>query len=216
MRLVLLGCPGAGKGTQAAFITQKFNIPQISTGDMLRTAIKNKTTLGLQVKSVLASGQLVTDEIIIQLVKERLKDEDCKQGYLLDGFPRTIPQAQSLIENQVCLDYVIEIHVPDNELLSRLSGRRVHPQSGRTYHTHYNPPKIAGIDDISAEPLIQRPDDTEATIANRLTVYHQQTKPLIDFYQALMTSDSSAPKFVRVNGVGAVDEIKDKIFKVIL
>lgn len=210
MRLILLGAPGAGKGTQAQFITEKYNIPQISTGDMLRAAIKNETPLGLQVKDVMASGGLVSDDIIIALVKERITEDDCKNGFLFDGFPRTIPQAQALVDAGVELDYVLEIAVEDSEIIKRMSGRRVHPASGRTYHVVFNPPKVEGKDDDTGEELIQREDDSEETVRKRLDVYHQQTAPLVDFYQQLDTAN--APKYARIEGVGSVDDIKQAAF----
>lgn len=210
MRLILLGAPGAGKGTQAQFITEKYNIPQISTGDMLRAAIKNETPLGLQVKDVMASGGLVSDDIIIALVKERITEADCANGFLFDGFPRTIPQAEALVEAGVELDYVLEIAVEDSEIIKRMSGRRVHAASGRTYHVIYNPPKVEGKDDETGEDLIQREDDSEQTVRKRLDVYHEQTAPLIDFYQQLEATN--APKYVRIEGVGSVDDIKQAAF----
>ena len=211
MRLILLGAPGAGKGTQAQFICQKFQIPQISTGDMLRAAIKAGTPLGLKVKDVMASGGLVSDEIIIALVKERIQADDCKNGFLFDGFPRTIPQAQAMVDVGVTLDNVLEIEVQDEEIVQRLSGRRVHPASGRIYHVQHNPPKRPGLDDETGEPLIQREDDKEETIRNRLRIYHEQTEPLIGFYQGL--KGGSAPKFARVTGIGSVDATRDAVFK---
>jgi adenylate kinase len=211
MRLILLGAPGAGKGTQAQFICQKFQIPQISTGDMLRAAIKAGTPLGLKVKDVMASGGLVSDEIIIALVKERIQADDCKNGFLFDGFPRTIPQAQAMVDVGVTLDNVLEIEVQDEEIVQRLSGRRVHPASGRIYHVQHNPPKRPGLDDETGEPLIQRDDDKEETIRNRLRIYHEQTEPLIGFYQGL--KGGSAPKFARVAGTGSVDATRDAVFK---
>ena len=182
MRIILLGAPGAGKGTQAQFIKDKFNIPQISTGDMLRAAVSAATPLGLQAKQIMDEGKLVSDDIIIGLVKERVAQEDCKNGYLLDGFPRTIPQADAMREHSIDVGYVVEIDVADEEIIQRLSGRRVHPASGRVYHTRYNPPKVEGKDDETGEDLIQRDDDTEATVKKRLEVYHQQTRPLVDYY----------------------------------
>ena len=209
MRLVLLGPPGAGKGTQAAHICDKFGIPQISTGDMLRTAVKAGTPLGLAAKKVMDMGQLVSDDIIIGLVKERLKAPDCAKGYLFDGFPRTIPQAEALKAAQVSLDFILEIDVPDEEIVTRMSGRRVHAASGRTYHVKFNPPKKEGRDDLSGEPLIQRDDDREATVKKRLEVYRAQTRPLVDFYGRWAASgDKAAPKCLRISGLGRVDEIK--------
>jgi adenylate kinase len=209
MRLVLLGPPGAGKGTQANFIREKFGIPQISTGDMLRAAVKAGTPLGIAAKKVMDAGQLVSDEIIIALVKERLKQRDCERGYLFDGFPRTIPQAEALKAAQVGLDYVLEIDVPDDEIITRLSGRRVHPASGRTYHVKFNPPKVEGRDDLTGEPLVQRDDDREETVRKRLEVYRAQTRPLIDYYgKWAASSDPRAPKYRKIAGSGSVGEIK--------
>lgn len=210
MRVILLGAPGAGKGTQAQFICERFSIPQISTGDMLRAAVKAKTELGLQVEQVMASGGLVTDEIIIALVKERILQDDCKSGFLFDGFPRTIPQAEAMVDAGVPIDVVLEIDVADNEIVKRLGGRRVHPNSGRVYHVDFNPPKVEGKDDETGEDLIQREDDQEATIRTRLDVYHEQTEPLVSFYKAL--EDSGQPvKVIKVNGVASVDDIKEQI-----
>ncbi|WDU55536.1 adenylate kinase [Taylorella equigenitalis] len=212
MRLILLGPPGAGKGTQANFIKNKYNIPQISTGDMLRATVKAGTPLGLQVKSIMESGGLVSDDIIINLVKERLKEDDCKKGYLFDGFPRTIPQAEALKDAGVDLDYVIEIDVPHDAIIERMSGRRTHPASGRTYHIKFNPPKIDGKDDETGEELIQRDDDKEETVRKRLDVYENQTRPLVDFYSKWAESgDSKAPKYIKINGVGDVDSISKLI-----
>lgn len=211
MRLILLGAPGAGKGTQAQFICEKFSIPQISTGDMLRAAIKNETPLGLQVKDVMASGGLVSDDIIIAIVKERIQQADCQHGFLFDGFPRTIPQAQAMIDAGVELDAVLEIDVKDEEIIQRLSGRRVHAASGRIYHTIYNPPKEAGLDDVTQEPLIQREDDKEETVRNRLAVYHEQTEPLVGFYKNLNMANT--PKYLYVPGIGSVEDIKTAVFK---
>lgn len=210
MRLILLGAPGAGKGTQAQFICEKFAIPQISTGDMLRAAVKAETELGLKVKEVMASGGLVSDDIIIALVKERITEPDCANGFLFDGFPRTIPQAEAMIEAGVNLDYVVEIAVDDEEIVQRLSGRRVHEASGRVYHVQHNPPREPGKDDATGEPLIQREDDQEQTVRKRLDVYHEQTEPLVDFYQNLDTPD--APRYVKVPGIGSVEEIRDAVF----
>lgn len=210
MRVILLGAPGAGKGTQARFITEKFGIPQISTGDMLRAAVKAGTPLGLQVKGVMDSGGLVSDEIIIALIQERLTQPDCAKGFLFDGFPRTIPQAEALQKAGVTLDHVVEIDVDDEEIVSRLSGRRVHAGSGRVYHTVYNPPKVEGFDDETGEALIQREDDKEETIRKRLAIYHSQTRPLVDFYQAL-AADEGTPKYSRIEGVGSVDAITGKV-----
>jgi len=210
MRVILLGAPGAGKGTQARFITEKFGIPQISTGDMLRAAVKAGTPLGLQVKDVMDSGGLVSDEIIIALIKERLAEPDCANGFLFDGFPRTIPQAEALKAAGIKLDHVVEISVGDEEIVSRMSGRRVHPASGRVYHTEHNPPKVAGKDDVTGEELIQRKDDAEETVRHRLGVYHSQTKPLVDFYQQLAAVEGT-PKYSRIEGVGSVEEITAKV-----
>ncbi len=210
MRLILLGAPGAGKGTQAQFITEKFGIPQISTGDMLRAAVKAGTELGLQAKGIMESGGLVSDEIIIGLVKERINEPDCTAGFLFDGFPRTIPQAQAMVDAGVKIDHVVEIAVDDEEIVARLSGRRVHPGSGRVYHVRYNPPQRDGLDDETGEPLVQRDDDQEETVRKRLEVYHAQTSPLIDFYRNMDGDD--APAYHRVAGVGSVEEIKQKVF----
>ncbi len=213
MRIILLGAPGAGKGTQAKFITEKFGIPQISTGDMLRAAVGAGTELGLKVKDVMASGGLVSDEIIIALVKERIQQDDCVNGFLFDGFPRTIPQAEAMRDAGVIIDNVVEIFVDDEEIVSRLSGRRVHLDSGRIYHLVYNPPKQEGLDDETNEPLIQREDDQEDTIRKRLDVYHQQTEPLVDFYKDMGPQENApAPAYVRVEGVGDVDGIKAQLF----
>lgn len=214
MRVILLGAPGAGKGTQAQAITREFGIPQISTGDMLRAAVKDETPLGLQVKEIMASGGLVSDDIIIALVKERIQAPDCVNGFLFDGFPRTIPQAEAMKEAGVAIDYVVEIDVDDEEIVSRLSGRRVHPASGRVYHVDHNPPRVAGKDDETGEDLIQREDDQEATVRNRLKVYHEQTAPLVGYYQDWGSKDAAAaPKYVRVAGVGSLDSIRDSILK---
>lgn len=210
MRLILLGAPGAGKGTQAQFICEKYGIPQISTGDMLRAAVKAESELGLQVKEVMVSGGLVSDDIIIALVKERIQEDDCVKGFLFDGFPRTIPQAQAMIDAGVNLDYVLEIAVDDQEIINRLSGRRVHAASGRVYHVLYNQPKVEGKDDVTGEDLIQREDDKEETVRKRLDIYHEQTEPLVGFYQGL--KDASAPRYVRVEGVGSVDDIRQAVF----
>lgn len=214
MRLILLGAPGAGKGTQANFIKDKFGIPQISTGDMLRAAIKAGTPLGLAAKQVMDAGNLVSDDIIINLVKERIKEADCVNGFLFDGFPRTIPQAQAMRDAGIKIDYVVEIDVPDSEIVKRMSGRRVHPASGRTYHVVFNPPKVEGRDDVTGEDLVQRPDDAEDTVIKRLNVYHDQTKPLVEYYTAWARSgDANAPKVVHVPGIGSVDAIRDQVFK---
>ena len=212
MRIILLGAPGAGKGTQAQFICEKYGIPQISTGDMLRAAVKAKSNLGRQVKEVMASGGLVTDEVIIALVKERIKLDDCSDGFLFDGFPRTIPQASALVESDIQIDVVLEIDVQDDEIVKRLSGRRVHLDSGRVYHIVYNPPNNEGIDDISGGELIQREDDKEETVRNRLRVYHQQTKPLVEYYTNLSKSNNNI-RVIKVNGLAKVESIKEEIFK---
>ena len=216
MRLILLGAPGAGKGTQANYIKEKFNIPQISTGDMLRAAVKAGTPLGIAAKKVMDAGGLVSDDIIINLVKERIKDADCANGFLFDGFPRTIPQAQAMKDAGIPIYYVVEIEVADSEIIKRMSGRRVHPASGRTYHVVFNPPRVEGKDDITGEALVQRPDDAEDTVIKRLTVYHDQTKPLVDYYSAWAKSgDAKAPKCLNVPGVGSVESIRDQVFTVL-
>ena len=214
MRLILLGAPGAGKGTQAQYICERYDIPQISTGDMLRAAVKAGTPLGIEAKKVMDAGGLVSDEIILGLIKERLQQPDCAKGFLFDGFPRTIPQAEALKDQGVKLDFVVEVDVPDEEIIKRMSGRRVHPGSGRTYHVVFNPPRIEGKDDLTDEPLIQRDDDKEETVRKRLDVYHSQTKPLVAFYSKWAESgDADAPQYVKVAGVGSVTEIRDEIFK---
>jgi adenylate kinase len=214
MRLILLGAPGAGKGTQAQYITEKYGIPQISTGDMLRAAVKAGTPLGVEAKKVMDSGGLVSDNIILGLIKERLQQPDCAKGFLFDGFPRTIPQAEALKAQGVNLDYVVEVDVADAEIIKRMSGRRVHPASGRTYHVVFNPPRIEGKDDITGDDLIQRDDDNETTVRKRLDVYHSQTKPLVAFYSKWAESgEPGAPRYVRIAGVGSVDQIRDEIFK---
>lgn len=210
MRVILLGAPGAGKGTQAKFITEKFGIPQISTGDMLRAAVKAGTELGIKAKSVMDSGGLVSDDLIIALVKERIAQADCANGFLFDGFPRTIPQAEELVNAGVTLDYVVEIAVDDEAIVKRIAGRRVHEASGRVYHVDYNPPKVAGKDDATGDELVQRKDDTEETVRHRLSVYHSQTEPLIEFYQKL-SADKGKPKFTHIKGVGSVDDITAKV-----
>ncbi len=210
MRIILLGSPGSGKGTQAQFITKKYNIPQISTGDMLRAAVKAGTELGLEAKKVMDAGGLVSDDIILGLIKERIQENDCANGFLLDGFPRTIAQAEGLNAMQVAIDHVIEIVVEDSEIIKRMSGRRVHPASGRTYHIEFNKPKQEGLDDDTGEPLIQRDDDQESIVKKRLAVYHDQTKPLVDFYSA----DSSV-KFSSIAGVGNVSDITAKVFAIL-
>lgn len=213
MRLILLGPPGAGKGTQAAFITQHFGIPQISTGDMLRAAVKAGTPLGIEAKKVMDAGGLVSDDLIIGLVKDRLKQSDCAKGYLFDGFPRTIPQADALKSANIALDHVVEIVVPEDDIIIRMSGRRVHPASGRTYHVKFNPPKIAEKDDLTGEPLVQRDDDKEETVRHRLEVYRNQTRPLVDYYSNwAKTNDPHAPRYSQVQGVGSVDDIRQRIF----
>ena len=214
MRLILLGAPGAGKGTQATFICKKYGIPQISTGDMLRAAVKAGTPLGIEAKKVMDAGGLVSDNLIINLVKERIAQPDCAAGVLFDGFPRTIPQANAMKAAGVKLDYVLEIDVPFEAIVERMSGRRSHPASGRTYHVKFNPPKVAGVDDISGEPLIQREDDKEETVKKRLAVYSAQTRPLVDYYADWAKSDpTSAPKYRAISGTGGVDEIKARAFQ---
>lgn len=217
MRLILLGAPGAGKGTQATFICQKYGIPQISTGDMLRAAVKAGTPLGLELKKVMDSGALVSDELIINLVKERIAQPDCAQGFLFDGFPRTIPQADAMKAAGVKLDYVLEIDVPFDAIIERMSGRRSHPASGRTYHVKFNPPKVANVDDVTGEPLVQRDDDKEHTVKNRLAVYSAQTRPLVDYYANWAKSDAKngevmAPKYRAISGTGGVEEIMNRAF----
>lgn len=212
MRIIMLGAPGAGKGTQAQFITERFGIPQISTGDMLRAAVKAESELGKQVKEVMASGALVSDDIIIALIDERIRQPDCKNGFLLDGFPRTIPQAEALRNQGIHIDYVVEIAVDDEEIVHRLSGRRVHAASGRVYHAKYAPPKVEGKDDETGEPLVQREDDQEETVRKRLKIYHEQTAPLVNYYQDWARKDAaSAPGYVRVEGVGSMEEIRNQI-----
>lgn len=213
MRLILLGGPGAGKGTQAKYITEKYNIPQISTGDMLRAAVKAGTPLGIEAKKIMDAGGLVSDDIIIGLVKDRITQPDCANGFLFDGFPRTIPQADAMKAAGVKLDYVVEIAVDDEEIIKRMSGRRVHVASGRTYHVMFNPPKVEGKDDETGEDLIQRDDDKEETVRKRLEVYHDQTEPLINYYSNWANNgDADAPKYVKVEGIGTVDQIRDKTF----
>ncbi len=214
MRIILLGAPGAGKGTQAKFITESFAIPQISTGDMLRAAVKAESPLGLQVKDIMASGGLVSDELIIGLVKERISLEDCRNGFLFDGFPRTIPQAEALRVVGIEIDHVLEIHADDEEIVSRLSGRRVHPDSGRIYHVLYSPPKNDGVDDVTGEPLIQRSDDKEETVRKRLAIYHEQTEPLVSYYRQ-ESLKTGVPNYERVNGIGDMSEIRKNIFKIL-
>jgi adenylate kinase len=211
MRLILLGPPGAGKGTQASFIRERFGIPQISTGDMLRAAVKAGTPLGVAAKKVMDAGQLVSDDIIIDLVKERLRQPDSAKGYLFDGFPRTIPQAEAMKAADLGLDYVLEIDVPDEEIITRMSGRRVHPASGRSYHVKFNPPKVEGRDDRTGEPLVQRDDDREETVKKRLEVYRAQTWPLVDYYGKWSASgDARAPKYRKISGTGPVEQIRSR------
>ncbi len=213
MRLILLGAPGAGKGTQANYIKEKYNIPQISTGDMLRAAIAAGTSLGLEAKKVMDAGGLVSDDIIIGLVKDRLKQPDCANGYLFDGFPRTTPQADAMKDAGVTIDYVLEINVPDEAIIDRMSGRRVHPGSGRTYHVKFNPPKVEGKDDVTGEDLVQRPDDKEETVKKRLSVYHEQTEVLLSYYGDWAKSGQpGAPKYRKIAGVGPVESIRDSAF----
>ncbi|TDR81592.1 adenylate kinase [Paludibacterium purpuratum] len=213
MRLILLGAPGAGKGTQANFIKEKFGIPQISTGDMLRAAVKAGTELGLAAKKIMDEGGLVRDDIIIGLVKERIAEPDCANGFLFDGFPRTIPQAEAMREAGVDIDFVVEIDVPDELIVDRMSGRRVHVASGRTYHVKYNPPKRDGLDDLTGEPLIQRDDDKAETVKKRLHVYHEQTEVLVSFYSKLATTDGPAPAYIKVDGTQAVETVRDNVLK---
>ena len=209
MRVILLGPPGAGKGTQAQFICEEFSVPQISTGDMLRAAVKAGTPLGIKAKDVMESGGLVSDDLIIALVKERIEEADCVNGFLFDGFPRTIPQAEALVEAGVAIDHVLEIAVADDEIVGRMSGRRMHEASGRVYHVVNNPPKEEGKDDVTGEPLVQRADDEEATVRKRLAIYHEQTKPLVGFYSDL--KGDNVPKYTCVQGVGSVDDIKNSV-----
>jgi len=212
MRIILLGSPGAGKGTQAKFITDYYHIPQISTGDMLRTAVNQGTAVGLQAKAMMDAGQLVPDAVIIALVEDRISNADCKNGFLFDGFPRTLPQAEAIRKNHILIDFVIEIAVDDEEIVKRLSGRRIHPGSGRIYHLIYNPPRIPNKDDVTGEDLIQREDDCEETVRERLQVYRRQTKPLIDYYQDWQRrGDEGAPHFIQVNGQAEVLEVRDRI-----
>jgi adenylate kinase len=211
MRLILLGPPGAGKGTQANFIREKFGIPQISTGDMLRAARAAKTPLGIEAGKIMDAGQLVSDDIIVALVEERLGHGDCTRGYLFDGFPRTIPQAEAMKRADVRIDYVLEIDVPDEEIINRMSGRRVHPASGRSYHVRFNPPRVEGRDDLTGEALVQRDDDREETVRKRLEVYRAQTRPLVDYYGKWAASgDAKAPRYRKISGTGAVDQIRDR------
>lgn len=212
MRIILLGPPGAGKGTQAKFITEQYGIPQISTGDMLRAAIKEGSELGLKVKDVMASGGLVSDDLIIALVKERVAQPDCTNGFLFDGFPRTIPQAEALADSGIPIDHVVEIAVADEEIVARLSGRRVHEASGRVYHIEHNPPRQPGVDDVTGEALVQREDDQEETVRNRLNIYHEQTKPLVSFYKNLQADDSqSAPHYAKVDGIGSLESVQERL-----
>lgn len=213
MRIILLGSPGAGKGTQAKFITQRYHIPQISTGDMLRSAVSKGTAIGLQAKAIMDAGQLVPDEVIIALVEERIERSDCRYGFLFDGFPRTLPQAEAIRKKHIVIDFVIEITVDDEEIVKRLSGRWIHPASGRVYHLLHNPPYRFGQDDVTGEALIQRKDDGEETVRERLHVYHQQTKPLIHYYQDWQhCGDSQAPRYIQINGQARVQEVRDAIF----
>ncbi|MGN0921255.1 MAG: adenylate kinase [Cellvibrio sp.] len=215
MKVILLGAPGAGKGTQAKLIMERFGIPQISTGDMLRAAVKAGTPLGLQAKDIMAAGGLVSDDLIIALVKERITEADCAKGFLFDGFPRTIPQAEALLDADVEIDHVIEIYVPDEEIVERISGRRVHEASGRIYHVVHSAPKVEGLDDETGEPLVQRPDDQEETVRKRLAIYHDQTEPLVSFYKNLQATKANAPKYSQINGVGSVDSIREQLFSVL-
>ncbi len=214
LRVMLLGAPGAGKGTQAAFIKEAFHIPQISTGDMLRAAVKAGTPLGLKAKSIMEAGQLVPDDLILDLIRQRLSEADCQAGYLLDGFPRTLAQAEAMRDLNIQLDVVLEIDVPDEAIVERVTGRRVHPASGRSYHIRFNPPKQENVDDITGEPLIQRPDDTELTTRKRLEIYHQQTHPLINYYSSWRKNDPQhAPRFDRLSGVGSLQEVNDRLME---
>ena len=216
MRVILLGGPGAGKGTQAAFITQRYGIPQISTGDMLRAAIKAGTPLGMAARIVMDRGELVSDDIIIGLVKDRIQQQDCRPGFLFDGFPRTIPQAEAMKVSRVSIEHVVEIAVPDTVIIERMSGRRVHVPSGRTYHLKYKPPKRDMVDDVTGEPLVQRVDDEEETVRNRLGIYHRQTEPLVGYYSRwAMQGDPAAPRYHRIDGMGTVEEVRDRIFAVL-
>lgn len=215
MNIILLGPPGAGKGTQATKICEKYQIPQISTGDMLRAAVKAQTPLGIEAKKVMDAGDLVSDDIIIGLVKERITEPDCSKGFLFDGFPRTIAQAEALKNDQVKIDFVVEIQVPDQDIVERMSGRRAHLASGRTYHIKYNPPKVDGKDDITGEDLVQRDDDSEAVVKSRLGVYHEQTQPLVNYYQDWMNTDQNAPHYGSVNGVGTLTEVTERVFSVL-
>lgn len=210
MRIILLGMPGAGKGTQARYLTKRFDVPQISTGDMLRAEVKTGTQLGLEAKKFMDAGALVPDSVVIKMAEARVKLPDCAQGFVIDGFPRTLAQAEALLSAGIGIDYVIDIQTPDEEILRRMSGRRVHPPSGRTYHVDFNPPKVAGHDDVTGEPLVQRPDDQVETVRKRIDTYHAQTKPLVDYYRNL--AGAGAPRYVKINGVGAVEAVRDSIF----
>ena len=210
MRIILLGMPGAGKGTQARYLTERYNVPQISTGDMLRAEVKAGTPLGLEAKKFMDAGALVPDSVVIKMAEARVRQPDCANGFIVDGFPRTIAQAEALKAAGVGIDFVIDIETADEEILRRMSGRRVHPASGRTYHIEFNPPKVAGKDDVTGEPLVQRPDDLEETVRKRIDTYHAQTKPLVDFYRN--QSGPGAARYARINGVGAVESIRDSIF----
>ena len=212
MKIILLGAPGAGKGTQAQFISKHLNIPQISTGDMLRAAVASKSDLGLKAKDIMEKGELVPDDLILDLVKDRISESDCTNGFLFDGFPRTLDQASALKDRSIAIDCVIEIMVDDNEIIQRMSGRRVHPGSGRTYHITHNPPKRENIDDQTGEPLIQRPDDNEETVKKRLAIYHEQTYPLVEFYKSLSNGETST-NYIEINGVGHIDDIQSQIVK---
>jgi len=212
MRLMLLGPPGAGKGTQAAFIRDRFGIPQIATGDMLRAAVKAGTPLGVEAKKIMDAGKLVSDDIIVGLVRERLKHTDCRKGYLFDGFPRTIPQAEALRSFGVPLDHVLELEIDEDDIIRRMSGRRTHPASGRIYHLEFNPPKVPGKDDVTGEPLVQREDDREETVKKRLEVYREQTRPLVEYYSKWAARDARAPRYLKISGVGRVEEVRDRIF----
>ena len=216
MKIMLLGMPGAGKGTQAQFLVEKLGIPQISTGDMLRAAVKSGTPLGMEAKKYMDKGELVPDRVVIELVKQRVREPDCANGFIVDGFPRTIAQAEALHEAGIDFDYVVEVNVSDDEVLKRLSGRRVHPSSGRTYHGIYNRPKVPGKDDVTGEPLVQRPDDAEETVTKRIATYHAQTKPLVDYYKKRANSgDPGAPRYIRVDGSGSVERIRDELFSAV-
>lgn len=212
MKIILLGPPGAGKGTQANYIRQEFNIPQISTGDILRAEVRAGTKRGLELKKIMDAGELVSDELILDIIKVRITADDCRNGYLFDGFPRTVAQADGMLINHIAVEYVVEIWVEDDEIIRRMSGRRIHPQSGRSYHVLFNPPKQEGRDDVTGEPLIQRDDDSEATVRKRLQIYHSQTSPLIEYYQKhASSSDAGSVKYIRITGDGAVEKIRDEI-----